>query len=178
MKRASEIWEAFGERVPQLLQKTTAFWRYQNHGMATRTAAAVERGQREPRRLTGCCRGWSPETYEWIQILEAELFTFLEFCFCFDLIVIVPWFSPLEVRNYFTYFLFYWSPQLRDFEFQKIVWILREIDYFKEWKFECVWIYTDCETFKTIYEFNVRSWGWKRKEGLWLNRDALVCQVY
>jgi hypothetical protein len=38
------------------------------------------------------------------QTLDTELFTQLEFNFCFALIVTVPWFYSLEIRKYFTYF--------------------------------------------------------------------------
>lgn len=36
---------------------------------------------------------------------------------CFASVVTVPWFFPLEIRKYLTYFLFYRSPQLRDYNF-------------------------------------------------------------
>jgi hypothetical protein len=49
------------------------------------------------------------------QILDTELFT-SRVWFCFVPIVIVPWFFPLEVRKHLIYFLYYRSPQLRDYK--------------------------------------------------------------
>jgi hypothetical protein len=48
------------------------------------------------------------------QTLNIEFFTQLGVWFCFDFIVTVTGFFPLEIRKYLTYFLFYRSPQLRD----------------------------------------------------------------
>lgn len=56
----------------------------------------------------------SPENRESIPDTGHCVFYTVGVWFCFELAVTLPWFSPLEVRMYLTYFLLYRSPQLRD----------------------------------------------------------------
>ena len=60
---------------------------------------------------------------------DIELSTLLEFLLCFDLNVTLAWFFSLEVRNYFIYFWFFGSPQLRDIGFFKT------LNFKREWIF-------------------------------------------
>lgn len=97
-------------------------------GHLTRTTAASDCSWCEPRKQAVCAAEdevrevmqtiWGIQTImDESEILDIEWFTLLEFCFCFDLIMIMPWFFPLEMRTYLTYFLFYSSPWLRNFWF-------------------------------------------------------------
>ena len=91
-------------------------WSYWYHGIATKNSS--NHGM-EAAWKTSCvhCSGWSSRPEHrglWMNGRHWTLNYTVGVWLCFDSVMTVPWFFPLEVRNYLIYFWFYRSPQLRD----------------------------------------------------------------
>lgn len=75
------------------------------------------------------------------QMLGIELLYTVGDLVCLDFTVAMLWFS-IRIRMYITWFLFYRSLQLRDFEFSMRTWTSNWLKSFK-----------DCKTFKVVLPF-------------------------
>lgn len=106
---------------------------------------------------------WSPEDRVWVPDVGPWAFYRVKFWVCSDLTVTVPLVSPVDIRNYWTCWLFILKEStvkklliFNQFFFLKTVWLL---------KLPCF-----CVVIVTRYPGI-------NKIRLWLNSDASVCQI-
>lgn len=114
-----EAWRGYWGKWIPVTAKVQHFEDASTIGWSQRTAAVVEWSQLESRRQAVCAaEGRSDKQFQRSQIIRHWIIYTFEIWFCFVHIVIVPWFIPLEVRQYLISFVFT-GAQSWNVEFQK-----------------------------------------------------------